>query len=156
MTHSIEKKLYPFSDLDLHLWHDIIQLRERVFIVEQRCLYQEVDGKDPYCHHIVFYCDNNLIAYTRIVPGTLAAQVQGGKGLPSIGRVVVKKEFRGQKMGYTLLKYAIEKTKDIHGDRSIFISAQQHLSGFYSNLGFETIGEPYLEVGIPHSPMVLL
>lgn len=147
--------LYSFYDLDLILWHNIIQFREEVFIVEQGCMYLDVDGKDPHCHHVVFLHGDTLVAYARIVPPEWAVREQRGRNLPSIGRVLVRKKYRSQKLGYALMKYAIEQSGKIYGDSPIFISAQQHLKNFYSKLGFEVVGASYLEDKIPHLPMIL-
>ena len=128
--------------------HAIVQLRVNVFVVEQNCVYPELDGKDPLCYHL-FSLDGQLAkTVCRIVPpGVSYPEV-------SIGRVTVAKEFRSLGLGSELMKEAIKQVEVTWGKVPIVISAQQYLENFYALLGFKTISEPYLEDGIPHVKML--
>src|SRR3954467_12983054 len=93
-----------FGDLNNKELHDIYQLRAEVFIVEQQCFYQDVDGKDVKSLHVLLYEDEQLIAYSRLLPATISYKE------PSIGRVVVKKNRRGTGLGIALMKFSILET----------------------------------------------
>ena len=141
-----EIKLY--SELTRDELYALLQLRSEVFVVEQNCAYQDVDGKDDEALHILGYKEGKLIAYTRIFPpGTYFEYA-------SIGRVVVHSSEREYKYGYDLMKVSIEATEKTYNVNTIKISAQTYLKKFYINLGFEQVGEGYLEDGIPHIGMV--
>ena len=117
-------------------------------MVEQDCVYQDVDGKDHKALHVIGKKDDTIIAYTRIFkPGDYFKEA-------SIGRVVVSQKERHLKYGHQLMKASILATEDAFGIKEIKISAQKYLEQFYNNLGFKTIGESYLEDGIPHIAMV--
>ena len=137
-----------YNQLSLDDLYYILQLRSEVFVVEQDCVYQDVDGKDQKALHVIGKINNIIIAYTRIFkPGDYFKEA-------SIGRVVVSKNERHQKYGELLMKASIQATEDNFGTKEIKLSAQKYLENFYNNLGFTTIGEPYLEDGIPHIAMV--
>ena len=137
-----------YNQLSLDDLYYILQLRSEVFVVEQDCIYQDVDGKDQKALHVIGKKDNTIIAYTRIFKaGDYFKEA-------SIGRVVVSKKERHQQYGELLMKASIQATEDNFGTIEIKLSAQKYLENFYNNLGFTTIGEPYLEDGIPHIAMV--
>ena len=137
-----------FNQLTLDELYFLLQLRSEVFVVEQDCVYQDVDGKDQNALHVIGKIDNTIIAYTRIFkPGDYFKEA-------SIGRVVVSKKFRHQKYGYQLMISSIEAVEVSFNTTEIKLSAQKHLEKFYNNLGFNTIGESYLEDGIPHIAMM--
>ena len=137
-----------YNQLSLDDLYYILQLRSEVFVVEQDCVYQDVDGKDQKALHVIGKKDNTIIAYTRIFKaGDYFKEA-------SIGRVVVSKKERHQQYGELLMKASIQATEDNFGTIEIKLSAQKYLENFYNNLGFTTIGEPYLEDGIPHIAMV--
>ena len=124
----------PFDLLDAGRLYQIMTLRQEVFVVEQACAYLDADGKDLLCHHILgYHPDGRLWAYARIIPPGLSYE-----GYVSIGRVVTAPEAR--RFGY--------------GKAPVKISAQAYLIGFYASFGFKTVGEEYLEDGIPHIGMV--
>ncbi len=141
--------LKKYKELTLYEFHDILQLRIDVFVVEQNCPYPELDNKDGIAFH--FYCtDKNgkIIAYTRIFkPGDYYKEA-------AFGRVVVHQDFRNQKLGYELVEQTISKMKQLFGDIPIKIGAQTYLNKFYTSFGFQQVGEEYIEDGIPHIYMV--
>ncbi|WP_250433574.1 GNAT family N-acetyltransferase [Hanstruepera flava] len=137
-----------FNELTLQELYDVLQLRAEVFVVEQDCVYQDVDGKDKKALHILGYKKDTLVAYTRIFkPGDYFKEA-------SIGRVVVKANERKHKYGYAIMEASIQAVKENFNETLIKISAQTYLNTFYNNLGFKAIGEEYLEDGIPHVAMV--
>ncbi|MBF4985173.1 GNAT family N-acetyltransferase [Nonlabens mediterrranea] len=137
-----------FSNFNIQELYDVLQLRTEVFVVEQDCVYQDMDGKDQKAIHIVGYVNNKLVAYTRVFqPGDYFKQ-------SSIGRVVVCPKNRGAAYGQKIMTASIDYCKN-QGFPSIKISAQCYLDKFYKDLGFMATGEKYLEDGIPHQTMTL-
>ena len=137
-----------FNELTTHELYDIIQLRSEVFVVEQDCVYQDLDDKDKLAYHILGTLNNQIISYARIFKsGDYFSE-------PSIGRIVVKNEFRKHKYGYQLVLYSIQFIENNFKKSNIKISAQSYLVKFYNSLGFYQIGEEYLEDGIPHIKML--
>jgi len=146
MIHIITK---TFSQLTTQQLYDILQLRSEVFVVEQDCVYQDIDGKDKKALHILGYINENLIAYSRVFkPDDYFDNA-------SIGRVVVSEKERHLKHGYAIMKASIEAIKEHYNETTIKISAQVYLNKFYTNLGFNVVGEEYLEDGIPHVLMII-
>jgi len=141
--------LKKYKDLTLNEFHDIIQLRINVFIVEQNCPYPELDNKDKVAYHL--FCINKekrIIAYTRIFKqGDYYSEA-------SFGRVVVHQDFRKQKLGYELIKHTIDNMQKLFGDSIIKIGAQTYLKELYESFGFAKYGKEYLEDGIPHIHMI--
>ncbi len=128
--------------------YELLRLRAEVFVVEQDCPYQDVDGKDQKAVHVLGFKNQKLVAYTRIFgPGDYFEQA-------SIGRVVVQENERKNKYGHALMIASIEAVEKYFNETTIKISAQTYLNSFYSNLGFKAIGEEYLEDGIPHIAMI--
>ncbi|BAO75536.1 GNAT family N-acetyltransferase [Winogradskyella sp. PG-2] len=137
-----------FKELTTKELYNLLQLRSEVFVVEQDCVYQDVDGKDEKAIHVLGYKNDNLVAYTRIFkPGDYFKEA-------SIGRVVVKENERAYKYGYTIMKDSIEAIKTRYNQSKIRISAQTYLKQFYNNLEFKEVGKEYLEDGIPHINMI--
>ncbi|WP_242130974.1 GNAT family N-acetyltransferase [Aestuariivivens marinum] len=137
-----------FSKLSTQELYDLLQLRSEVFVVEQDCVYQDIDGKDQKAIHVLGYKNKKLIAYTRVFkPGDYFKET-------SIGRVVVAKNERQFKYGYDIMNASIEVIRKHFNKSLIKISAQCYLKHFYSNLGFIPKGKEYLEDGIPHIAMV--
>ena len=135
-----------WSELSLDEIEKIFMLRSEVFVVEQDCIYQDIDGKDKLAKHVLGFEKNELIAYSRIFkPGDYFKEA-------SFGRAVVKKSFRGKGIGDELVKISIEQFKNI----TIKISAQSYLKRFYSSHGFISKGKEYLEDGIPHTAMYII
>ncbi|QFY78001.1 GNAT family N-acetyltransferase [Alcaligenes faecalis] len=136
------------DDLSTREMYTIIQAREAVFVVEQECAYQDVDGLDLDSWHLSILKDGELAAYARVVePGFKYEE-------PSIGRVLTLAKFRSLKIGYALVAEAIRFTEARYPGAGIRIGAQAHLQKFYGSLGFEPVGEIYDEDGIPHIDMV--
>jgi ElaA protein len=144
---AVRFELRAFDDLSPRELHDALALRQRVFVVEQACLYQDVDGKDPNALHLLGRDETSaLVAYARILPPGARFDVA------AIGRVVVAPEHRGQGLARTLMLEAIRIARDHHGPR-VALSAQAHLEAFYASLGFVRVGDVYDEDGIPHVDM---
>tara|TARA_R110002049_G_scaffold292252_3_gene476655 strand:+ start:2934 stop:3398 length:465 start_codon:yes stop_codon:yes gene_type:complete len=142
-------KIKTFQELTKEELYSLLQLRSEVFVLEQHCIYQDVDGKDQKAHHVLGYKNEKLIAYTRIFkPGDYFEQA-------SIGRVVVAKNQRQFKYGIDIMKASVEAVNNELKENIIKISAQAYLKTFYEKFGFETIGEEYLEDDIPHIAMVV-
>lgn len=137
-----------FNKLTTEELYKILQLRSEVFVVEQDCVYQDIDDKDQNALHVIGFKKNRVVAYTRIFkPGDYFKQA-------SIGRVVVAEKERQHKYGYDIMESSIEVVKTYYNENSIKISAQCYLKKFYNNLGFKQVGEEYLEDGIPHIAMI--
>jgi len=133
-----------FSGLTASELYAITQLRERVFVVEQNCVYLDADGLDPVCRHLWAERGGALRAYLRIVPaGTKWAEC-------SIGRVITAPEARGTGLGKELMTRGIAAC----GAGPIRIGAQAHLEKFYGDLGFTRASDVYDEDGIPHIEML--
>jgi len=144
----LQIKIKPFNTLTTQELYDLLQLRSEVFVVEQDCVYQDVDGKDQKALHVLGYKEEKLIAYTRIFkPGLYFKEA-------SIGRVVVVENERQFNYGYSIMEASIEAIKDYYNETTIKISAQTYLKKFYNNLGFKIVGEEYLEDDIPHIAMI--
>jgi len=137
-----------FEDLSINELYNLLELRSEVFVVEQNCVYQDLDGKDLKALHILGYKNNKLVAYTRIFkPGDYFKEA-------SIGRVVVEKTERKHSYGYTIMEASIKAIKERFNTEVIKLSAQTYLKRFYNNLEFKEEGEEYLEDDIPHILMV--
>ena len=126
--------------------NDIFSLRSEVFVIEQECIYQDVDGKDEKADHVLLFVNNELVGYTRVFNEKIYFKEA------SFGRAVVKKNFRGEGYGNLLVKKSLEHLKT-NKQSPIKISAQSHLKEFYSSHGFVVKGEEYMEDGIPHTAM---
>lgn len=138
-----------FSELTTDELYAILRLRTEVFVVEQNCVFQDMDNKDQQSHHLMGWIGDDLVAYVRILPAGLSYTE------PSIGRVVSDPHYRGQGAGRSLMEEAIKRTIALHGKQPIRIGAQLYLFKFYSSLGFKAEGDVYLEDGIEHIEMVL-
>lgn len=140
-------EIKPFKELSLIELYQILQLRSEVFVVEQNCVYQDIDGKDEKALHVLATYEGILVAYARLFrPGDYFEKA-------SIGRVIVKPSFRDRKWGHDLMNTAIRAVADEFGTAEITISAQMYLQKFYENHGFVQTSEMYLEDDIPHIEM---
>lgn len=137
-----------FSELSTEEIYGILKLRSEVFVVEQNCVYQDLDGKDEYAIHLFYKKESEIIAYTRIFK-----KGDYYKENPSIGRVVVTKKERGKELGKRIMRESILYIKNNYNNKSIELSAQKYLDKFYRELDFYAEGEDYLEDGIPHQRM---
>ena len=137
-----------FSELTLNELYRILELRSEIFVVEQDCVYQDVDGKDQKALHVLGFKNNEIVAYTRIFkPGDYFKN-------SSIGRVAVAEKERSFGYGHDLMNASIKAIKEAFNTTDITISAQVYLKKFYMAHNFEKIGEEYLEDGIPHIEML--
>src|SRR4051812_2006445 len=147
---NIEWRCLFFDDLTPSELYDIIQLRNDVFVVEQQCVFQDADGVDKSCYHLTGYDGNTLVAYTRLIaPGITFAEA-------SIGRVANARAYRGLGIGKELMQRSMKHCIQLFGAIPIMIAAQLYLKKFYEMLGFNAVGEVYLEDNIPHIHMNLL
>lgn len=137
-----------FSELSLIELYDILMLRAEIFVVEQNCVYNDLDDFDKDAVHQFLVKDGKIIAYSRLLnPGTRFPDF-------SIGRVVVHSSVRGTGLGIEMMKAAIYYLENERGATKIKISAQKYLRKFYENLGFKVVTEEYAEDGIPHFGML--
>ncbi len=138
----------PFDKLAPRDIHDLYQARVAVFVIEQDCPFQDLDGADPACFHLLGRADGPLLAYCRIVPpGVKFAE-------PSIGRVLTTASVRRSGAGRELMREALARTQALWPGRPIRIGAQMRLEKFYQDFGFVKASEPYDEDGIVHIEMV--
>ncbi|MFA5298947.1 MAG: GNAT family N-acetyltransferase [Lutibacter sp.] len=145
MLHVLTKSFEELSTKELYA---ILQLRAEVFVVEQNCVYQDIDGKDKKALHVIGFKNDKIIAYTRIFKAGDYFEKA------SIGRVVVAKNERKYGYGHVIFEYSVEAVKEHFKETSIKISAQLYLKKFYESHGFFQIGEGYLEDDIPHISMI--
>ena len=140
---------YNYKELSTDQLYKILKLRAEVFVVEQNCAYQDLDNKDDKAIHLIGEINKEIVAYTRIFK----------KGdyfnNSSIGRVLVRKDYRKKEYGKVIMKKSIEIIKLDPKEEEIELSAQKYLTKFYTDLGFKKKGEEYLEDNIPHVKMIL-
>lgn len=145
---SLEYDVKEFHELNTLELYKILRLRAEVFVVEQDCVYQDVDNKDQKALHVIGRKNENIVAYTRIF----------NKGdyfdMASIGRVVVANNERKYGYGHELIKESIAAIETSFKTKKIKLSAQEYLVKFYEQHGFFKVGEGYLEDGIPHIAMI--
>jgi ElaA protein len=140
-------KLRKFKELATNELYDILQLRNEVFVVEQKCAYQDLDGKDDEALHLMGFVGTELVSYARLLkPGVSYKEV-------AIGRVVVSGKHRGKNFGVQLMEEALRDCLREFKTNVIVVSAQKYLEKFYNELGFVTESETYLEDDIPHIKM---
>lgn len=141
-------KIKSFENLSLEELYDMLRLRVEVFVLEQKCFYQDLDNIDKSCYHLFGYEDDDeLVACLRIIDGGADCDYV------KIGRVVIDKKYRGQDLGYAMMKKALAYTKDILGILTVKIEAQEYAIGFYEKLGFKTCSDVFLLDDIPHVEM---
>ncbi len=138
-----------FNELTNEELYKIIQLRIEVFAVEQNVVYQDCDNKDFVSYHFYATLNNEIVAYSRIIPPGISYL-----DAASIGRVVTSSDMRGQSLGKQLFEKALEQLYQIFGQISVIISAQVYLIKFYENFSFIQQGDIYIEDTIPHITMV--
>lgn len=137
-----------FEELTVFELYDILRLRTEIFVVEQNCVYQDMDGKDEFALHIIGKKDGKAVAYTRCFPPGISYNEA------AIGRVVVEKNQRKYGYGHDIMKASKAAIKEVFQTEKIKLSAQSYLIKFYQSHGFNTTGEGYLEDGIPHIAMI--
>jgi len=138
-----------FDELTTLELYAILRVRCEVFVVEQNCVYQDIDGKDLTSLHLMAFDGDVLAAYCRILPAGLSFEEA------SIGRVITSPTYRGEGIGVSLIERAIVETANAFGSKQIKIGAQLYLKKFYERFGFEPTSEIYVEDGIEHVDMVL-
>ena len=139
-----------YGDLSKDELYAIMHARQEVFIVEQTCWYLDADYKDQEAYHVMAFQNDELGAYTRLLPVGVAYD-----HYVSIGRVLTRPAFRKKLLGKALMEYSIRQCRLLYGFLPIKISAQCYLDRFYNSFGFVKTGEEYLEDNIPHQAMIL-
>lgn len=137
-----------FTELSKVELYEILKLRSEVFVIEQNCVYQDIDSKDLEGLHVLGRIDDELIGYARcFAPGIYFEEA-------AIGRVLISKNYRNKGYAHQLMKKCIAEIDQKYPKANIKISAQQYLIKFYEQHDFHSIGEGYLEDGIPHINMI--
>lgn len=144
----LKTTIKKFEALTANELYTILRLRSEVFVVEQDCVYQDLDDKDKKALHVIGWYGNTIVAYTRIFDVKLYFNEA------SIGRVVVEQKHRSKGFGIDIMNASIDAIKKHYNQTQIKISAQTYLIKFYNKLGFKEQGKPYLEDGIPHTAMI--
>lgn len=144
----LETTIKKFEALTTNELYAILKLRSEVFVVEQDCVYQDLDDKDKKALHVIGWFDSTIVAYTRVFDINLYFDEA------SIGRVVVNQKYRSKGFGKDIMEASIIAIKSHYNQTKIKISAQTYLIKFYNELGFKEQGKPYLEDGIPHTVMI--
>jgi ElaA protein len=138
-----------FDELRAAELYAILRLRSEVFVVEQNCVFLDMDDKDQYCHHLIGRRGDVLAGYSRIVPAGIS-YVES-----SIGRIVTSPVLRGHGIGRELILQSVQNLYTLYGKQPIRIGAQYYLLKFYESFGFVQKGEIYLEDGIEHVQMLM-
>lgn len=144
----MEIQVKTFEELTKEELYSILQLRSEVFVMEQNCVYQDIDGKDGRALHVLGWDEGRIMAYARCF--------QSGDYFEeaSIGRILVQENYRRLGHGHEITKASIRAIKSKYKADTIKISAQTYLVIFYESHGFKTVGDRYLEDGIPHVAMI--
>ena len=143
----LQWKIKSFEDLSTNQLYDILKLRSEIFVVEQNCVYLDIDGKDKLALHLFGEFEGKIVAYSRLFKAGISFDNA------SIGRVVVDANYRDRKWGHDLMREAISGIKLHFGESQITIGAQLYLKKFYESHGFIQTSEMYLEDDIPHIEM---
>jgi ElaA protein len=143
----IHWQIKSFENLSVHELYDIMRLRSVIFVVEQNCVYLDLDGKDKVALHLFGEYEGKIVAYSRLFKAGISFENA------SIGRVVVDANYRDRKWGHDLMREAISGIKNHFGESKITIGAQLYLKKFYESHGFVQTSEMYLEDDIPHIEM---
>jgi ElaA protein len=149
MTTELEWRVLASTELDAPTLHEVLAVRAKVFVVEQKCFYQDVDGLDLVegTRHVLGQRAGRLAAYARV----LAPAAE--QAVPRIGRVLVVPELRGRDLGRAVVRRAMWVCAEQWPERPVELAAQAHLTRFYAELGFTPVGEVFDEDGIPHQWM---
>jgi ElaA protein len=141
-------KIKPFEALTVQELYDLLKLRSEIFVVEQNCVYLDLDGKDKLALHLIGEYDGKIVAYSRLFDAGISFDNA------SIGRVVIDEAYRDKKWGHVLMQEAIAEIKTNFGKDKITIGAQLYLKKFYESHGFVQSSEMYLEDDIEHIEMI--
>jgi ElaA protein len=142
-------KCFAFHELTNTQLYNILEERARVFVVEQKCAYNDLDGVDIKSYHLVGFYESEIAAYARVIPPHVTYEEM------SIGRVITPQQHRIKGFGKLLMAQAIDKCYELFGEGNIKIGAQAYLKKFYESFGFKQVDEPYKEDGVPHIYMLL-
>lgn len=147
--YSMHWQTLSFLELDTDQLYAILKVRQEVFVIEQKCFYLDTDGVDQVSYHVIGRNEKGgIIAYARLIPaGVSYTEV-------SMGRVLVVKQARGKGLGRELTRRCLEEVGLLWGPQPVRLSAQAYLVKFYEDFGFHTVGEAYLDAGIPHIEML--
>lgn len=144
----MEIEVKSFDELSKKELYELLQLRSEVFVVEQDCVYRDIDGKDDRALHVMGWEDGKLVAYARCFrSGDYFDKA-------AIGRILVRENYRKLGYGHKITQASIDAIKRIYKADTIMISAQTYLVIFYECHGFKTTGDRYMEDGIPHIAMI--
>ena len=138
-----------FAELTVDELYDVLRLRSEVFVVEQKCIFLDIDNNDQKAYHTIGYIGEEVVATTRLFDKNIMYD-----GYQSIGRVVGSPRHRGLGIGKALMQYSIQECERLFGKGPIKIGAQLYLKKFYGEQGFEQSGDVYLEDEIDHIPMI--
>ena len=144
---TIQWKIKSFDTLSVHELYDLLQLRSEIFVVEQNCVYLDLDGKDKVALHLFGEFEGKIVAHARLFKAGISFDNA------SIGRVTVRANYRTRKWGHELMHEAIAGIHYNFGESKITIGAQLYLKKFYESHGFVQTSEMYLEDDIPHIEM---
>ena len=137
----------PFRQMTVDELYELLRVRSEVFVVEQDCVYQDMDGDDQESIHLWLTVAGKVVALARVCPaGTHMQEV-------SIGRVITTE--RGKGYGKQIMLHAIEAAKEHFGAKQIDIEAQEYAKGFYDSVGFKQSSDTFMLDGIPHIRMTL-
>lgn len=145
---AIQWKIKSFDELTVHELYDFLRLRSEIFVVEQNCVYLDLDGKDKVALHLFGEFEGKIVAHARLFKARITFENA------SIGRVTVDANYRDRKWGHDLMCEAIAGIKYHFGESQITIGAQLYLKKFYESHGFIQTSEMYLEDDIPHIEMI--
>ncbi len=146
---SIRWQASSLEDLGVNSLYQVLKLRQDIFIVEQNCIYSDLDGRDQDSIHLCGWHGSELFAYLRALPPGLDYAES------SLGRIVVSPQARGMSLGRELVQRGVELNRERWPDHDLKIGAQAHLQKFYHEFGFETDSDVYDEDGIAHVKMLL-
>jgi len=140
---------YQFNQLSNKQLYDVLALRQEVFIVEQQCIYPDIDGLDVDCIHLLGLDEEQIIAYLRLIPAAIHES-----GNIALGRIISIASNRGAGIGKAMMQQAMSYITELFPKQNVQLAAQFYLHDFYQKFGFESISEPYDEDGILHIDML--
>lgn len=138
---------HAWNELSPGTLHAFLKLRSDIFVVEQNCVFSDMDGRDPHCAHLCGFEGETLVAYLRLVPSGLKSET------PALGRLVVMKSYRGRGLSRQAIELGLARCAEQFPHLPVRAQAQAHLAPFYQSLGFTAASAEYLEDGIPHIDM---
>ena len=148
MSRPLRYTWHAWNELTPDVLYAFLRLRSAIFVVEQNCVFPDMDGRDPQCEHLCGWDGDELVAYLRLVPPAVRTKEV------SLGRVVVAQAARGRELGRAVMLEGLKRCAARYPGQPVKVSAQQHLEKFYGSLGFVPVGQPYDEDGILHVDMV--